>query len=357
MDQAAYLLAVRLAAASAAMLAAAARGVSAATAPVAQAPVHQDALRPAGLQAQHILDLWHVTLTLCAVVFVAVLGACLLALWRAPRASEQTAPDLAGLKTPERRLHRSVAWATALSFAGLVFLLVADLLAGRALAQLPAAGAVRIELTGHQWWWEARYLDEDLARSFSTANELHLPVGRAAIITLRSDDVIHTFWVPGLHGKKDMIPGRSAELRLRADQPGVYRGQCAEFCGLEHAQMAMLVVAESPEAYGRWAAGQRAPAAPPSDAGSQRGLRVFMDSGCASCHAIAGTEARGRLGPDLSHLASRQTIAAGALPNQRGHLGGWIVDAPRIKRGAAMPPNVLHPDDLQALLDYLEDLQ
>jgi len=322
----------------------------------AMIPVAQDALRPAGVQAEHILHLWQGTLALCTVVFVLVLGAVLLALWRSGRGNARQAPDLSPLTAPESGSRRAVTWAVALSSIGLAALLWADVRTGSALAQLPAAGALRIELTGKQWWWQAVYDDPQTGARFVTANELHLPVGRAAIITLRSDDVIHTLWVPNLHGKKDLIPGRVAELRVRADQAGVYRGQCAEFCGEQHTLMALLVVAEPPAQYAAWAAAQARPAVAATGA-AQRGLQVFMENRCASCHTIAGTPAAGQAGPDLTHLASRQTLAAGTLPNTRGHLGGWIVDAPSLKPGTSMPATPLPADQLHALLAYLETLQ
>lgn len=318
---------------------------------------------PGGIQAEHILSLWNFTLWICALVFAAVLIGLLYALWRAPGDTSQATPDVTSVAVPERGIHRIIGWAVALSLAGLATLLSADVLTSRALSQLPVHDAVHIELVGHDWWWEANYEDADPLRRFTTANELHLPVGRAAIITLHSADVIHTLWIPNLHGKKDLIPGRTAVIRLRADKAGIYRGQCAEFCGMEHARMALSVTAESPEQYDAWAASQRSPAFQKSDAGSvdaqsgrERGMRVFNQT-CAGCHTVRGTAAKGRLGPDLTHLASRQTIAAGELPNQRGHLAAWIVDAPAFKPGTSMPPIALAPDDLQAMLAYLEALK
>src|SRR5581483_5301132 len=162
-------------------------------------------------------------------------------------------------------------------------------------------------------------------------------------IRLSSSDVIHSLWVPSLAGKKDLIPGHRTSLWLQADTPGVYRGQCAEFCGVQHAKMALLVIAEPPERYRTWLA--------------RRGLAVFLGSSCVLCHAIAGTPAASRMGPDLTHLASRRTLAAGSLPNRRGALAGWIADPQRIKPGSRMPPNPLGPGDLRALLAYLEGLR
>jgi cytochrome c oxidase subunit 2 len=322
-----------------------------------QATPMQDALRPAGVQAEHIGSLWNLTLGLCALVFVLVLGACLFALWRAPRGGAGTAPDLSSLAGPERRTWRTIKWAAAAATVGLLALLAGDVFTSRALARMPLRDAVNIELVGHQFWWEARYHDADPAREFTTANELHIPVGRPVVVTLRSNDVIHSLWIPNLHGKKDLIPGRTATLRLRADRAGSYRGQCAEFCGLEHAMMALLVEAEPNANYEAWAARQRQPAPEPAGAMALRGRAVFLGKSCVMCHTIAGTAARAVLGPDLTHLASRRTIAAGMFPNNRGHLAGWIADPQALKPGVNMPANALAADDLQALLAYLETLK
>jgi len=317
----------------------------------------QDALRPAGIQAEHIGGLWNLTLGLCALVFLLIVAACVTALWIAPRADAGTAPNLDSLARPERRIWRVIGWSTGLATVGLLVLLAADVFTSRALARMPLQDAVNIELVGHMWWWEARYRDADPSREFTTANELHIPAGRPVVVTLRSKDVIHSLWIPNLHGKKDMIPGRTATLRLRADRPGTYRGQCAEFCGIEHAMMALLVEAEPNERYEAWAAQQRRPAAEPADALAQRGREVFLSRSCASCHTVRGAGANAMLGPDLTHLASRRTIASAMFPNNRGHLGGWIGDPQSLKPGVFMPPNPLPPDDLQALLAYLETLK
>ena len=317
----------------------------------------QDALRAAGAQALHIGELWNWTLALCTFVFVAIVVAAIIAVWCAPCADAATRPDTSSLEGPERRIWHRVGWATGVSIAGLLVLLAGDVFTSRALARLPLRDAVNIELVGHQWWWEARYRDEDASREFTTANELTIPVGRAVIVTLRAEDVIHSLWVPNLAGKKDLIPGRTATLHLRADRAGTYRGQCAEFCGLEHALMALLVHAVPPAEYEAWAANQRQPAREPADAVARHGRDVFLGSSCAMCHTVTGTPAQARMGPDLTHLASRQTIAAGMFPNNRGHLAGWIGDPQALKPGVNMPANTLPPDDLQALLAYLETLR
>jgi len=326
---------------------------------VAAAPL-QDALHAYGIQAWHIGRLWNFTLTLCALVFGAIVVACLFALWRAPRADAGTPPDLSSLARPERRLHRSIGWAVAAATLGLLALLAADVFTSRALGRLPLQDAVNIELTGHQFWWEARYLDPEASRQFTTANELHIPVGRPVIVTLKSDDVIHTLWIPNLHGKRDMIPGRTATLQLRADQPGTYRGQCAEFCGLEHAMMALLVHAEPDAQYEAWAERQRRPAPEPSGVAAdaaRRGRALFLANACARCHTVNGTGATAARGPDLTHLGDRRAIAAGMLPNDRAHLARWIQDPQALKPGVYMPATRLRPAELQDLIAYLETLK
>ncbi len=220
---------------------------------------------------------------------------------------------------------------------------------------LPAPGELAIQVTGRQYWWEVEYLDRDPSRRFETANELRIPVGRTVTVRLTTDDVIHSFWVPELQGKMDLVPGRVNALPLRASRPGVFRGQCAEFCGVQHAKMAFVVVALPPDEYETWAAAQRAPAA--SHVASSDDERAFLASGCALCHTVRGTPARGELGPDLTHVASRLTLAAGTLPNSNGHRYGWIADPQAIKPGSKMPATPLSAGELHAIARYLTSLR
>ncbi|SAL03112.1 cytochrome c oxidase subunit II [Caballeronia ptereochthonis] len=317
----------------------------------------QSALSPAGIQASRILDLWHLTLAVCCAVFAAILLACLIAMVRAPRANRATPADVSVVGNPQTRVRFWVIAATGVSTFLLFGLVLADVLTDRALSRLPVDNALRIEMTGYQWWWQARYSPDGGAPGFTLANELHVPVGRPVVVSLKAADVIHTFWVPNLHGKKDMIPGRDATIEFRADKAGVYRGQCAEFCGYEHALMAFSIVADPPARYEAWAARQRQPAPAPSDEMAARGREVFMSRDCARCHAVRGTDAQGTVGPDLTHVASRQFIAAGTLANNRGNLAGWIVDPRTLKPGTVMPPTRLQPADLQALLTWMETLE
>jgi cytochrome c oxidase subunit 2 len=234
--------------------------------------------------------------------------------------------------------------------------LIYDFSLGRALAQTPFRG-ITIKVTGYQWWWHVLYVDPDQSKQVVSANEIHIPVGEPVQISLESRDVIHSFWVPNLVGKRDLIPGYKSSIWFKADSAGVYRGQCAEFCGLQHAKMALVVIAEPKEQFQAWLESQYAAPPEPSDPVTIKGREVFLAGQCSLCHAVAGTEARGTRGPDLTHIASRRTLAAGTLPNTRGHLAGWIIDPQAIKPGTHMPSNQLSSSDLQALLSYLETLK
>jgi cytochrome c oxidase subunit II len=218
--------------------------------------------------------------------------------------------------------------------------------------------AYTVEVVGRQWWWQIRYLDPELPKRFVTANELHVPVGRPVQVRLTSADVIHSFWVPELQGKLDLIPGDTNVLSLKAERAGVYQGQCAEYCGLQHAHMGLQIVADEPDAFGRWLAAQREPAAAPTDSLAVLGEQLFVGGPCALCHAVRGTPARGSVAPDLTHFASRRTIAAGALPNTLGHLEGWIANAQAIKPGAQMPPITQFTGrELRAVATYVAGLR
>jgi cytochrome c oxidase subunit 2 len=316
-----------------------------------------DVLDAAGPQAAHIADLWWLMLWVCVAVFVAVTAALGWALWRAPRSNADTAPDVAPATKGERRLAWSVGVGVAISSLLLIGLLVASVFTDRALAQLPVHDALSVHVTAHQFWWEVVYDDSEPDRVFTTANELYLPVGRPVVVTLEADDVIHSFWVPNLHGKKDLIPGRTSTIRLRADRAGEFWGRCAEYCGLEHAWMAFDVVAVSPERFASWADAQRKPAPQPVDAAALRGRELFLSGSCMLCHAVQGTTANARKGPDLTHVASRAHLAAGRLPNTPQALAAWIVDPQRIKPGVNMPVHMLNGDDLAALVAYLQILK
>jgi cytochrome c oxidase subunit 2 len=250
-----------------------------------------------------------------------------------------------------------VAVAVALSIVALLALLTVSVITGRNLELLGAQDALRIRITANQWWWDVQYLNPIPSLMVTTANEIHIPVGRPVAILLQSYDVVHSLWIPALHGKRDLIPGRLSEIWIQADQPGFYRGQCAEYCGLQHAKMALTVVADTPDDFQRWLTHMRSPAPAPGTPSQIRGREVIERGPCAMCHSIQGTLAGGRTAPDLTHLGSRSTIAAGTLPNSRGNLGGWIADPQHIKPGNHMPVPGLSSDELVAVLDYLETLK
>ena len=315
----------------------------------------QSPLDPAGVHAARISTLWWVMLVVLAATFILVLLFLSRALARAPHVEHPAPPRLA-LAT-DSRTWRGVAAAIAVTVVTLFGVLVASVVTGATVATPPPPGAITIEVIGHQWWWEIRYLHAQADHIVTTANEIHIPVGVPVAIKTTSRDVIHSFWVPNLHGKRDVLPGRVNTFWLQADRAGIYRGQCAEFCGLQHAHMALYVIAEPRDQFEGWLETQRAPAAAPVTDSQRHGQRVFLSSSCLLCHTIRGTPTGARNGPDLTHLASRRFIAAGTLPNTRGHLGGWILDPQGVKPGSRMPPNPLTPVDLHALLDYLENLR
>jgi cytochrome c oxidase subunit 2 len=215
----------------------------------------------------------------------------------------------------------------------------------------PRAGSTQLTVlvTGHQWWWEVRYPGTRAV----TANEIHIPVGERVEVQVRTADVIHSFWVPELNRKIDLIPGRTNRGLLLADRPGVYRGQCAEFCGLQHAHMSLIVVAEPPERFRAWLASQ----AEPAHATEGPGGKVFRSEACAGCHTIRGTPATGDVGPDLTHLGSRRTLAANTLPNTPERLREWIRDPQHWKPGNRMPSLDLSARDVDGLVSYLQGLK
>lgn len=213
-----------------------------------------------------------------------------------------------------------------------------------------------IHVTGHQWWWEIHYTTKDVSRSLETANEIHIPTHEAVRLELTSADVIHSFWVPQLSGKMDMIPGQQNETWIEADRPGTYRGECLVYCGLQHAHMIISVVAETKAQFDDWLTDQIKPDPAPTSQLAKEGERNFIVH-CGICHTVAGTAAGGRLGPNLTHLMSRKWIAAGTLPNTPGYLSAWIADPQHVKPGNLMPDLDLSGAELNAVRAYLETLK
>jgi cytochrome c oxidase subunit 2 len=316
----------------------------------------QSAFDVAGDQAAITSDMGTLLLWVCGFMYLLVLIFLGMAIWRARRALSDE-PVAEGYQSDaERPLQRGLTAWGALIVAGLFVLAIGSFLTDRRLAQAADGDALQIKVTGSQWWWKVEYEDPIAQRTITTANELHLPVGRRARIELKADDVIHSFWLPNFAGKQDLIPGRTNFLTFTPRRTGVFRGQCAEFCGLEHALMGMDVTVEDPQTFARWREAQLQPARAPVTALEQTGLQIFLDRECASCHQIQGTDAGGQTGPNLTHFASRRTLAASSLPNDSEHLIAWLHDTQAVKPGAHMPTIALDPDEQAALVAYLRSL-
>ena len=316
--------------------------------------VHQSTLHPGGPRAASTEHLWWFAFIVATVVYVLTVGALFWAMSRARRRERDG--ELLPVDSHEK-MKRSVVLGIAVSVVILLVFLGVDLSVAKTRDPVPKEHPITIEVTGHQWWWDVQYADTSAHGRFETANEIHVPVGQPVLLLLSSTDVIHSLWVPNLAGKKDLIPGYTQSLWFQADSAGVYRGQCAEFCGEQHAKMALNIIAQPLDEYRHWVSQQQGPGATPTDSMTIRGQEVFLTAPCAMCHAISGTPAGSHYGPDLTHIASRQTLAAGTIPNNRGNLAGWILDPQRIKPGNHMPPNMLEPKDLEALLTYLQSLK
>lgn len=306
----------------------------------------QSALHPAGEDAGRIAQISWVMFIGASAIFLLVLGLLVLALY---------GPS-------HRRSQLGRRWL--IISAGIAFpvvVLSALLVYSMGATPSPLRGGVqpatRIEVIGEMWWWRVRYLDTHGRRLFETANDIRIPAGVPVEFVLTSDNVIHSFWMPNLAGKLDMVPGHVNRLRVQADKPGLFRGQCAEYCGAQHAKMMFDVHALAPADFQAWVALQRLPAAEPGDARLQAGKHVVVQA-CAKCHTIRGTEAAGTLGPDLTHIGSRSSLAAGVLPNNAGTLAGWIAGSQHIKPDNEMPSfDQLSGADLRAVAQYLESLK
>ena len=311
--------------------------------------MRQSVLDVAGVQAQRIETLWWVMFWVTTVVTVIVFA---LLAWAVLRARRQHAAS-----ADERLLLRYVTGGALATLAILFGLLIVTIITSRAIASQHDAQALQIEVTANQWWWNVEYQHPEPEQRVRTANELHIPVGRTVGIKLLASDVIHSFWVPALHGKLDAIPGHEATLWLRADRPGLYRGQCAEYCGAQHAHMAFVVIAEPPDDFERWIQAQRTTAAEPQSPQEQRGLYLVQRSACVMCHTIRGTAAGGRMGPDLTHIASRGTILAATATRTAENLHRLIADPQQFKPGTRMPALRLSDADRAAIVAYLERLR
>jgi cytochrome c oxidase subunit II len=311
----------------------------------------QNMLLPQGPAAARIADLWWlmfwVTTAICVLVALLLIGAMVQASRRARGVEVAAIPGAA------------LVWGggVLLPVVVLAVFLTTSLRVGAELREADRAdAALTVEVIGHQYWWEIRYPEYGIA----TANEIRMPAGRRVRFEVHAPDVIHSFWVPQLQGKIDMLPGRVNAITMVADKPGLFRGQCAEYCGEAHALMAFWVLAMEPSDFDAWAQRRAGPLPEPDDEEVLRGREVFFAAGCARCHATRGAPLQpviGAPGPDLTDFGGRLTIAAGTVPNNRGALAGWILDPDQVKPGSRMPPTLLDPPALHALLVYLESLR
>jgi cytochrome c oxidase subunit II len=319
-------------------------------------PGQHHMLHPASPQASNIEWLYWVIFWIVFVVFVLTI----LGFTRAAARSRVSAMEMLPIMKDEegdRRAQWVVGSAIGVTVLTLFAILFMSVITGKKVEGLTSKQPITIQVTGHQWWWEVIYPSPQADQTVTTANEIHVPVGKPVVILTNSADVIHSFWAPSINGKRDLLPGYSSAFWIQIDQPGVYHGQCAEFCGLQHAHMGFSIIAEHDDAFEAWKAQQLKPAKDPTDSEAVHGREVFLTHACVMCHTIRGTDAGSRVGPDLTHIATRGMIAAETLPNTRGAMAGWIVDPQRIKPGNKMTPNPLQPDDLQALITYLQTLQ
>jgi cytochrome c oxidase subunit 2 len=306
----------------------------------------QSALDPQGPRARELAELWWIMAAGAVVIWLFVIGCAVYATRIRPRAHE----DFAGTAF-------ILGGGVGLPLIVLSSLLVYSFLVGREPAATPGEG-LRIEVTGNRWWWEVRYFPPGADEPVISANEVRLPIGQPVELSLLSTDVIHSFWIPQLAGKTDMIPGRVNRMVIEAENAGVFRGQCAEYCGGPHALMALHAVAMPHDEFGSWLEHAARPARTPEDPFLLRGRELFVTSGCGTCHTIRGIAADGQLGPDLTHVGGRISLAAGILPNNIGSIAGWIAGAQNLKPGNLMPSfDVFSGSELRALAAYLESLE
>ena len=313
----------------------------------------QSALDVHGASAISIKDLILLIVVVCSVVWTMVMIALIFALWR--KRGRQERPLNVNPGT-ERRMTISVLLAVAATVIIISAFTVLSFFVTRGLNVAGNEG-LTIKVRGLQWWWGIEYFGSAADQRFETANEIHIPVGRNVRLQLEGIDVIHSFWVPSLAGKQDLVPGRPNELIIRAERAGVYRGQCAEFCGLQHAHMAFFVIAEEQSAFDEWVRSQRQDALAASDEEVISGREAFMAKQCAACHTIRGTSASGTSGPDLTHVGGRKYIAAGLLETTRGSLAAWIADPQTLKPGNNMPMVPLNAEELRSISAYLASLK
>ena len=318
---------------------------------------YQSDFGAAAVDDSQFLTLFTSFLVICCVMYLLVIGFLAIAILRGSRASDANVVET-GRHHQSSALMRTtlIGWAALIGI-GLTGLAIASFIADRSMAEAATGEKLSVTVTGNQWWWDIVYNSADASKSLHTANELHLPLGVPTRILLNSNDVIHSFWVPSLGGKEDLIPGRQNDITIVPKKAGIYRGQCAEYCGTQHAHMALVVVVESYPEFIKWWAHQLQPAPAPKTPLTLAGYKYVTDGPCSTCHGIGGTPASGTVAPDLTHLASRRSLAAGTLPMSSGNLYGWVEDPQSLKPGSKMPTIGLEPDQLHAVVAYLETLK
>lgn len=306
-------------------------------------------LAPQGPVAARIADLSWFMMVLGTLIYVGVMIYFMYAIWgkRGYDLQEE-------LKRPNEGNGIVLTWGA--GFTGLILVV----LFGMNIATMRSNNSISnnraelvIDVIGHQWWWEVQYPEQ----GFETANEIHIPAGQPVTLRLRTKDVIHSLWIPELSGKLDLLPNQVNELTLESSRTGEFWGECAEFCGTQHAKMQLMIIVQTEEEFAAWLEHQQTVPPPPQDEVTFEGREIFLGSACVYCHAVAGTNASSDLGPDLTHLASRRTLGAGIIENTPGNLAGWVIDAQAIKPGNHMPPMDLSGEELQALLAYLATLE
>jgi len=314
----------------------------------------QDTLDPSGPIARDASDIFWPVFWIAVAIFFLVEGVLVFALFKFR--------ERRGASDPEQihgNTRLEIAWTVAPAVL-LTFVAVATVISVFEVSRRPSGDVLEVTVTAHQWWWEYEYPDQNVV----TANELHIPVGRPVFLTLRSKDVIHSFWVPKLAGKQDVVPGRDNTMTIIASEPGTYLGQCAEYCGLSHANMRLRVIAETSDEFETWARNESSEAEPPNASLAARGERLFLEGACVGCHAVGGTDAQARVGPDLTHFASRTTFAGAIVENTPENLARWLADPPAMKpmpqkegNTIGMPDYGLSREEIDALVAYLLTLR
>lgn len=299
-------------------------------------------------ESERIVKLWWLLFSVSMFVMALVVIALIISYIRTKK-----------FKTPveDKKLGQAIIIATGISTLLLLIIYLVTLKYSEPIIKEHRNPFITVEVIGYRWWWAVKYYDANNNYLFETANEIHIPVNVPVLLKLKSADVIHSLWIPNIAGKVDMIPGITNDLWINVNKEGTYRGQCAEFCGIQHAKMSLFVIGLTEKDFSSWLSLQSTPPRIPQDELAQRGQQVFKELKCIQCHTVRGLNTSQKDGPDLTKLATRKTLAAATLPNRRGHLAGWITDPQSIKPGNLMPETPIDPNDLNALLHYLENLK